>query len=78
MPLATWQYNDQSDNQTHLGIITEDVGATSVATSNDMDQVDLYGYTSLAVAAIQVQQNELNVLRNEMQVMREYMMTECR
>jgi hypothetical protein len=78
MPLATWQYNDQEDDQTHLGIITEDVGPYSAATTSDMEYVDLYGYTSLAVAAIQVQQRELEALTHEVRVMREYVLTECR
>lgn len=77
MPLATWRYTDQTDDHTNLGIITEDVGK-SVATSSDLDAVDLYGYTSLAVAAIQVQQQELDALRHEVQVMRSYVLTECR
>ena len=72
MRLATWQYRgDLDDGATHLGFLIDDVGAQSPAVRPDGGHVDLYGYTSLAVAAIQQQQAELEALRKEVQALRE-------
>lgn len=72
MPLATWNYNDfmADDGRSHLGIITQDVGS-GVAVTNDLDSVDLYGYTSIAIAAIQVQQKEIEELKREVKLVRQ-------
>jgi hypothetical protein len=50
-----------------LGFIIEDI-EPSLAVSGD--QVNLYGYLSMAVAAIQVQQREIDALRLELSAMR--------
>jgi len=70
--LTTWNYNDiqANDDRIHLGIITQDVGP-GVAVTSDLDSVDLYGYTSLAIAAIQHQQQELEALRREVKLVRQ-------
>lgn len=67
MPLTTWKYN--GENQTHLGIIIEDV-KSSVCIEDD--GVDLYSYTSLAIAAAQVQAEQIEALSREVQALREY------
>ncbi len=60
--LATWQYkHDGKAAPTHLGFIIDDVPG-SAAVAADGDHVDLYGYTSLAVAALQQQQRRIDEL----------------
>jgi len=59
MKLARWQYNGEApDSKAHLGFIIDDVPG-SPAVAADGDHVDLYGYTSMTVAAVQAQQAQL-------------------
>ena len=76
--LATYHYRGEPDGQpTHLGfIIDEQPGPHTVAA--DGNHVDLYGYTSLAVATLQVQAKQievlsaqLNALQREVETLRE-------
>ena len=61
--LATWRYNQESDDvPTHLGFIIDDVGRQPMVAA-DGGHVDLYGYTSMAVAALQVQQRQIEALQ---------------
>ncbi len=70
MPLATWRYTWEGDEETiHLGFLIDDVEG-SAAVRPDGDHVDLYGYTSLAVAAIQAQQAELDAMRAELEALK--------
>ena len=64
--LARWHYNEESPtDKEHFGFLIDDVsGAPSVA--GDGEHVDLYGYTSLAVAAIQVQDQRIRQLEREL------------
>lgn len=72
MPLATWKYNDQDPNaREHLGFIIDDQPATSPAVRSSGERVDLYGYTSMAVAAIQAQDAQIRELREEVTRLRE-------
>lgn len=72
MPLATWKYNDQDPNaREHLGFIIDDQPATSPAVRPSGERVDLYGYTSMAVAAIQAQDSQIRELREEVTRLRE-------
>lgn len=65
VPLATWRYKDGlDDGKTHLGFLIDDVPG-SPAVQADGAHVDLYGYTSLAIAALQQQQAELDALKAE-------------
>ncbi len=60
MRLATWAYNGQPDGErAHLGFIIDDVGGTSPAVTPDGGHVDLYGYTSLTLAAVQSQEQRI-------------------
>ena len=68
--LATWRYRGPTQGDTHLGFVIED-GAPSPALRASQDQVDLYGYASLAVAALQMQEEELSQLRKEVAELRE-------
>ena len=62
-PLATYRYKGDACRE-HLGFIIEDVEPSlSVDAPNDV--VDLYGYTTMAVAALQAQAHELDALKRE-------------
>ncbi len=60
--LATYKY--KGGGPTHLGFIIEDV-EPSVSVDSPHDRVDLYGYTSLAVAALKLQQQKIATLEKE-------------
>ena len=61
--LATYRY--KTDDAQHLGFIIEDMPEGSPAVLPARDRVDLYGYVSMAVAAIQAQQREIDALKRE-------------
>jgi hypothetical protein len=64
--LATYQYKDAPATSPHrLGFIIEDK-APSVSVDEKREHVDVYGYTSLAVATIQVQQKQIDALKAEL------------
>jgi hypothetical protein len=69
MPLAEWSYTAEDPTARRVGFIIEDVPGSS-AIRPDGQGVDLYGYTSLTVAAVQQQQRELETLRAELAVLR--------
>jgi hypothetical protein len=63
--LATYRYRDEpSDSPRHLGFIIDDL-RTSVPVNRNGNSVDLYAYTSMAVAAIKEQEAEIQSLRAE-------------
>lgn len=63
MKLATWRYKHAAERE-RLGFIIDD-NESSVAVDPQGDVVDLYGYTSLAVATIQLQAQQIEQLRRE-------------
>lgn len=64
--LATWRYRwDAPSRRARLGFIIDDQ-PSSPAVQADGQHVDLYGYTSLTVAAVQAQEAELRTLRTEL------------
>ncbi|HLK41326.1 MAG TPA: tail fiber domain-containing protein [Polyangiaceae bacterium] len=65
--LATYHYKPQvaDPNPRHLGFIIEDNPA-SPAVAPGQEHVDLYGYVSMAIAAMQVQEREIAELREEL------------
>jgi hypothetical protein len=66
-PLATYRYKSESDaDREHLGFIIDDV-APSPAVQPSGERVDMYGYQTMAVAALQVQARELAALRREVE-----------
>lgn len=68
--LASYRYRRAGPaGPTHLGFIVEDVGS-SAAVDAEHDRVDLYGYASMAVAALQVQAKEIDSLRAEVSALR--------
>jgi hypothetical protein len=63
--LAKWRYKDQlDDSKEHLGFIIDDVAPSPSVNANG-ETVDLYGYTSMAVAALQAQAQEIDALKKE-------------
>jgi hypothetical protein len=66
--LATYQYKPVVDDpaQKHLGFIIEDNPA-SPAVDGTHHRVDLYGYVSMAIAGMQVQEKEIAELRKELE-----------
>lgn len=68
MKLATWTYKTDPTHE-RFGFIIDD-NEKSVAVDASRDMVDLYGYTSLAVATVQLQARELAALRKEVQALR--------
>jgi hypothetical protein len=65
VPLSSWAYRPGSgDAGEHVGFVIEDLPAElrAAATRPGGDRVDLYGYTSLAVATLQSQARQIDVL----------------
>lgn len=62
LKLARWVYKTEPTGTTpHVGIVVEDaLGTPAVAPSKD--RVDLYGYTSMALAIAQTQQKQIEAL----------------
>lgn len=59
MKIATWSYNwETKGSSPHLGFIIDDA-PESYAVTADGNHVDLYGYTSMTLAAVQAQQVQL-------------------
>lgn len=58
--LATWRYAHDPKRKRLGFLIDDDEG--SVAVDASRDRVDLYGYTSLAIAALQAQAHEIEAL----------------
>jgi hypothetical protein len=65
--LATWRYKDAPADRRHLGFVIDDVEPSAAA---DRDHVDLYGYASMAVAALQTQARQIDALEREVAALR--------
>jgi len=64
--LATYEYKDPAlAGKRHLGFIIEDVPG-SPAVDRDGNMVDLYGYASMLVAAVQAQGEEIAKLKADL------------
>jgi len=69
--LATYQYkNDPAGTRRRLGFIIDDL-ETNVCMNPDGNSVDLYGYLSMAVAGLQVQEREIAALKNEVELLKQ-------
>jgi hypothetical protein len=66
--LATYEYIS-GDPSPHLGFIIED-DPDSPAVLRDKGHVDLYAYTSMAVATLQAQSREIAALRREVEALK--------
>ena len=65
MKLATWRYKDQRDGTgDRLGFIIEDAPEHPAVAPNGK-RVDLYAFASMAMATLQVQQEQIQALRAE-------------
>jgi hypothetical protein len=70
IPLARFNYKwDAPGERRRLGFIIEDVAPNPSVIDAKQGVVDLYGYTSLAVAALQEQAREIARLREEVRVL---------
>jgi hypothetical protein len=68
--LATYRYKTDGDRgRMNLGFIIDDV-EPSVSVYADTDRVDLYGYTSITVAALQEQAATIDGLRRELETLK--------
>lgn len=65
--IAKYRYKADPARE-HLGFIIEDV-EPSLAVDSARDQVDLYGYSTMAVAALQSQAREIAALRAEVRAL---------
>ena len=67
--LATYRYKPgvTGEDAQHLGFIIEDMPQGSPAVLASRDRVDLYGYVSMAVAALKVQERELDALKKRVE-----------
>ena len=63
--VASYRYK-AGDPSRHLGFVIEDMPAGSPAVLTSRDRVDLYGYVSMAVVAIQEQQKQIDRLESEL------------
>jgi hypothetical protein len=63
--LAEYQYLHEDDDAPHLGFIIDDVEPSRAAPGGE--SVDLYAYTTMAVAALKEQQREIDALRKEVE-----------
>jgi hypothetical protein len=65
IPLATWRYRwERDDAPARLGFLIDDLGPAACVRPSG-ERVDLYGYASMTVAAVQAQQREIDALRRE-------------
>jgi hypothetical protein len=72
LKLTTYQYKtDRPSAPRRLGFIIDDTG-TPYPVNPDGDSVDLYGYVSMAVAAIQAQSADISALRAELARLRHH------
>jgi hypothetical protein len=69
--LATYNYRASVSDPglKHLGFIIEDM-PESLAVDRGRDRVDLYGYLSMVLATVQVQEREIATLREELEAQR--------
>jgi hypothetical protein len=69
--LATYRYRDEpAARAEHLGFMIDDVAPSASVTGRTGNTVDLYGYTSMAVAALQVQAGQIEALQREVKALR--------
>ena len=67
--LATYEYTDPAlAGGRQLGFIIEDQ-SVSYSTNPERSQVDLYGYTSMLLAALQAQQRRIEALETQVRAL---------
>lgn len=71
VPLATYEYRDPAlAGRRHLGFIIEDQRDPSFAVESSRARVDVYGYTSMVLAAMQSQERRIEALERELEALR--------
>lgn len=69
--LATYRYTDPAlPRGPQLGFIIEDLDPGSFAAEASRARVNLYGYTSMLLAAVQTQQRQIVALRRQLRALR--------
>jgi hypothetical protein len=69
--LASYRYRGaRDDGGDHLGFVIDDLPVDSPAVHADGRHVDLYGYTSMTVAALQAQAEQMQRLQAELTALR--------
>jgi hypothetical protein len=67
--LASWRYKeDSASSPLRYGFVIDDVGQ-SPAVASDGEHVDLYGYTTMAIAALQVQARQIEDLEGQVRAL---------
>jgi len=71
--LARYRYKWDAPETERLGFIIDDIENVEqcAAVTENLDRVDLYGYVSMAVAAIQVQTKEIENLKAQMKELKQ-------
>ena len=70
LPLATWRYRDSpAGSRLHLGFMI-DGHESLVCVEPERDQIDLYGYASMAVATLQLQARQIEALQKGVDALR--------
>jgi hypothetical protein len=67
IPLASYRYKHAPEAGPQLGFVIEDIEPSSAVSG---DHVNMYGYLSMAIAAIQEQQRQIADLERELGVLR--------
>jgi hypothetical protein len=67
IPLASYRYKHAPEAGPQLGFVIEDIEPSNAVSG---DHVNMYGYLSMAVAAIQEQQHQIAELEREVAVLR--------
>jgi hypothetical protein len=67
LPLATWKYR-QGDSRQHLGFRI-DGHEQLICVQPDRNLIDLSGYASMAVAALKVQQAQIDALTTQVKAL---------
>jgi hypothetical protein len=76
--LARYRYTTESpDARRHLGFIIDDQPDPSPAIDADRTHVDLYGYSSMLLAALQEQSKELRALRERIDLLEKGPVAAC-
>jgi hypothetical protein len=78
MKLARWHYKQEPVGaRSHLGFLIDDQPASDAVLPNG-EQVDLYGYTSMATATIQLQQKQIDKLERELEALKKSVSQRCK
>lgn len=67
IPISTYLYKDgRNGEKRNLGFLIDQVGQDSPAVAGDGAHVDLYGYTTMLLAAVKCQQRQIEQLQKQL------------